>query len=85
MKDSLTVGNESIGSIETKIFENLEKAKELITLISNELEYHQKQSLKYALKAGESLLRNKEPCLIEKKYFSDFLKECNINWSICYV
>ena len=48
MKNSLSVGNNSIGSIETN-FEDLEQAKGVITSISNELDFHQKQTLKYAL------------------------------------
>jgi hypothetical protein len=48
-------------------------------------DYHQKQSLKYAIKASESILKIKELCLVEKKNFKDFLKECDINWNKSYV
>jgi hypothetical protein len=48
-------------------------------------DYHQKQSLKYAIKAGESILKIKELCLVEKKNFKDFLKECDISWNKSYV
>ncbi len=77
MKNSLTVGNNSIGSIETN-FENLEQAKGVITSISNELDFHQKQTLKYALQAGQCLKRVQELCQMEKKKFFDFLKECGL-------
>ncbi len=87
MKNSLIAGNEvSIRSnIGTNNIENLEQAKEVIISIRNGLDYHQKQSLKYAIKAGESILRIKELCLVEKKNFKDFLKECDINWNKSYV
>ena len=57
MKNILVVGNKSIGLVALKFLENLEEAKETITLINNEMEYHKKQTIKYALKAGECLLR----------------------------
>jgi len=66
MKNSLSVGNNSIGSIETN-FESLEQAKGVITSISNELDFHQKQTLKYALQAGHCLKRIQELCQMEKK------------------
>jgi hypothetical protein len=71
MNNSLSVGNNSIGSIETN-FENLEQAKGVITLISNELDFHQKQTLKYALQAGQCLKRIQELFQMEKKKFFDF-------------
>ena len=40
---------------------------------------------KYAIKAGESILRIKELCLVEKKNFKDFLKDCDINWNKSYL
>jgi hypothetical protein len=49
------------------------------------MEYHKKQTIKYALKAGECLLRIQELCRIEKKKFDLFLKECNIKWDKSYV
>jgi len=85
MKSSLVVGNKSIGLVALKFLENLEEAKETITLINNEMEYHKKQTIKYALKAGECLLRIQELCQIEKKKFDLFLKECNIKWDKSYV
>ncbi len=85
MKNSLIVSNQSAGPIETSILENLEQAKEVITSISNQLEYHQKQALKYAIRAGQCLLRIQELCAIENKKFSLFLKECGINWDKSYV
>jgi hypothetical protein len=84
MKNSLSVGNNSIGSIETN-FENLEQAKGVITSISNEIDFHQKQTLKYTLQAGQCLKRIQELCQMEKKKFFDFLKECGIKWNKSYV
>jgi hypothetical protein len=60
-------------------FKDLNEAKGVILSISNELEFHQKQTLKCALKAGECLIEIKELCYIENKKFISFLKECNIN------
>jgi hypothetical protein len=40
MKNSLVVGNTSIGLVALRSLENLEEAKETITLINNEMEYH---------------------------------------------
>jgi hypothetical protein len=45
MKKSLIVSNQSGELIGTNILENIDQAKEVITSISNELEYHQKQAL----------------------------------------
>ncbi len=59
-------------------FENLVQAKGVIVSISNELEFHQKQTLKYAIQAGECLYKIQELYQIEKKKFFDFLKECSI-------
>jgi hypothetical protein len=81
---SNAVGNNSIGSIETN-FENLEQAKGVITSISNELDFHQKQTLKYALQAGQCLKRIQKLCQMEKKKFFDFLKECGIKLNKSYV
>jgi hypothetical protein len=57
----------------------------VITSISNELDFHQKQTLKYALQAGQCLKRIQELCQMEKKKFFDFLKECGIKWNKSYV
>jgi hypothetical protein len=53
--------------------------------IRNELEFHQKQTIKYALLASQSLIRILELCQIEKKKFFDFLKGCSIEWSKSYI
>jgi hypothetical protein len=57
----------------------------VIISIHNELEFHQKQTIKYALLAGQSLIRIQELCQIEEKKFLDFLKECSIEWSRSYI
>jgi hypothetical protein len=44
MKNSLVVGNKSIGLVALRFLENLEEAKETITLINNEIEYHKKNN-----------------------------------------
>jgi hypothetical protein len=62
-----------------------DSAKEVIVSIHNELEFHQKQTIKYALLAGQSLIRIQELCKIENKKFFDFIKECGINWSRSYI
>jgi hypothetical protein len=49
------------------------------------LEYHQKQNIKHALLAGQSLIKIQELCQIENKKFFDFLKECKIEWSKSYI
>jgi hypothetical protein len=40
LKNSLFVGNQSIGTIKKLNFDKLKEAKEVIILIRNELEYH---------------------------------------------
>ncbi len=57
------------------------EAKQVIISIRNELKFHQKQTIKYALIAGQSLIKIQELCQIENKKFLDFLKECGIEWS----
>jgi hypothetical protein len=54
MKSSISIGNESNPANNIN-FENLVQAKGVIVSISNELEFHQKQTLKYAIQAGECL------------------------------
>jgi hypothetical protein len=46
MKSSISIGNESKPTNNIN-FENLNEAKGVIVSISNELEFHQKQTLKY--------------------------------------
>jgi ribosomal protein L30E len=57
LKNGLFVGNQSIGTIKKLNFDKLKEAKEVIISIRNELEYHQKQTIKYALLAGQSLIK----------------------------
>ncbi len=85
MKNSLYVGNQSIGTIKGLNFDKLKEAKDVIISIRNELEFHQKQTIKYALLAGQSLIKIQELCQIEKKKFFNFLKECGIEWSRSYI
>jgi hypothetical protein len=85
LKNSLFVGNQSIGMIEKLNYDKLKEAKEVIISIHNELEFHQIQTIKYALLAGQSLIKIQELCHIEKKKFFDFLKECSIEWSRSYI
>ncbi len=54
MKNSISIGNESNPTNNIN-FENLNEAKGGIVSISNELEFHQKQTLKHAIKAGKCL------------------------------
>jgi hypothetical protein len=61
------------------------KAKGVIVSISNELEFHQKQTLKYAIQAGECLYNIRELCLVNGIKFNEFLLEFNIKWSKSYV
>jgi hypothetical protein len=49
------------------------------------LEFHQKQTLKYATQVGECLYKIQELCLINSKKFNEFLIECNMKWSKSYV
>jgi hypothetical protein len=85
LKNSLSIGNQSIGAIEKHSFEKLKEAKEVLISIRNELEFHQKQTIKYALLAGQSLIKIQELCQIENKKFFDFLRECGTEWSKSYV
>jgi hypothetical protein len=48
MKSSISIGNESKPTNNIN-FENLVQAKRVIVSIRNELEFHQKQMLKYAI------------------------------------
>jgi hypothetical protein len=84
MKSSISIGNESKPT-NNFYFENLVQAKGFIVSISYELEFHQKQTLKYAIQAGECLYKIQELCLINNKKFNEFLIECNIKWSKSYV
>jgi hypothetical protein len=85
LKNSLSVGNQSNGTIKKLNFDKLKEAKEVIISIRNELNFHQKQTIKYVILAGQSLIRIQELCQIEKKKFFDFLKECGIEWSKSYI
>jgi hypothetical protein len=82
LKNSLSIGKQNI---EKHDFEQLKEAKEVIISIRNQLEFHQKQTIKYALLAGQSLVRIQELCQIENKKFFDFIKECGIAWSRSYI
>jgi hypothetical protein len=85
LKNSLFVGNQSIGTIEKLNFDKLKEVKEVIISIRNELEFHQNQTIKYALLVCQSLIKIQELCQIENKKFFDFLKECRIEWSRSYI
>jgi hypothetical protein len=85
LKNSLFVGNQSIGTFKELDFDKLKESKEVIISIPNELEFHQNQTIKYALLAGQSLIKIQELCHIEHKKFFDFLKECDIKWSKSYI
>ena len=84
MKSSISNGNKSYCT-NNIIFNNLNEAKAVIVSISNELEFHQREIIKYAIKAGECLYKIKELCYINGKKFNDFSTECNIKWSKSYV
>ena len=56
MKSSISIGNESNPTNNIN-FESLVQAKRVIVSISNELEFLQKQILKYAIQAGECLYK----------------------------
>ena len=84
MKNSMSNGNK-YNSINNINFNNLNEAKGVIVLISNELEFHQKETIKCAIKAGECLYKIKELCLVNGIRFNDFLIECNIKWSKSYI
>ncbi len=84
MKSSISIGNKSNPTIDIN-FENLNEAKGVIVSISSELDFHQKQTIKYALLAGQSLIKIRELCQIENKKFFNFLKECKIEWSKSYI
>jgi hypothetical protein len=84
MKNSISIGNK-YSSINNINFKDLNEAKGVIVSISNELEFHQKQTLKCALKAGQCLIKIQELCAIENKKFISFLKECNIKWDKSFV
>jgi hypothetical protein len=84
MRNSISIGNKSKPTNNIN-FENLVQAKGVIVSISNELEFHQKQTLKYAIQAGECLYKIQELCLINRKKFNEFLIEFNIKWSKSYV
>jgi len=83
MKSSISIGNES-NPANNFNFENFNEAKRAIVSISNELEFHQKQTLKYAIQAGECLYEIQELCSINSKIFKEFLIECNIKCSKSY-
>ena len=83
MRKSIFIGNKSNVTININ-FENLNEAKGIIVSISNELDFHQKQTIKYVLLAGQSLIKIQELCQTDKKFF-DFLKECDIEWSKSYI
>ncbi len=83
MKNSISIENKSS---HTNInFNNLNEAKGIIISIKDELEFHQKQTLKCAIKAGECLYKIKELCSVNGNKFNEFLIECNIKWSKSYV
>ena len=84
MKNSISIENK-YSSANNINFKYLNEAKGVIVSISNELEFHQKQTLKCALKAGQCLITIQELCAKENKKFISFLKECNINWDKSYM
>ena len=65
LRNSLSIGKQSIRVIKKLNFNKLKEAKEVIISIRNELEFHQNQTIKYALLAGQSLIRIQELCQIE--------------------
>ena len=83
MRNSISIGNESNPTNNIN-FENLNEAKGVIS-ISNELEFHQRQTLKYAIQAGKCLYKIHKLCLVNDKKFNEFLIEINIKWSKSYV
>ncbi len=85
LKNSLLVGNQSIGIIGKLNFDKLKEAKVVIISIRNELEFHQNQTIKYAILDGQSLIKIQELCRIENKKFFDFLRECGIKWRKSYI
>ncbi len=56
----------------------------LLFKLKKNLGYHQKESLNYAYKAGELLIKIKKMCRREKRNIQDFLKDCDIHWSRSY-
>ncbi len=84
MENSLSFSNQSVGIIKKLNFDKVKETKVIISIL-NELEFHQKQTIKYALLAGQSLIRIQELCQIENKHFFDSLKECSIEWSRSYI
>jgi hypothetical protein len=57
LRNSLSIGKQSIGMIGKLNFNKFKEAKEVIISIHNELNFHQKQTIKYAILAGQSLIR----------------------------
>ncbi len=64
MRNSISIGNESKPTNNIN-FENLNQAKWVIVSIRNELEFDQKQTLKYAIQAGECLYKIQVPGQIQ--------------------
>jgi hypothetical protein len=71
MKNSISNGNKCCSTNNIN-FNNLNEAKGVIVSISNELEFHQKEIIKCAIKAGECLYKIKELCQVNGKKFNDF-------------
>jgi hypothetical protein len=84
MKNTISNGNKCYSANNIN-FNNLNEAKGVIVSISNELDFHQKETIKCAIKAGECLYKIKELCLVNGKKFNEFLLDCNTKWSKSYV
>lgn len=84
LRNSLSVGNRSSGTIKVPNFQELKDAKHAIILISNQMEFYQKKTIKYALLAGQSLEKIQQLCKIKRKKFHVFLRECGVKWNKSY-
>jgi hypothetical protein len=66
-------------------FTNLTDFKSIIIEIDKNLRYHQKESIRFGLIAGEVLNKVKILCRKEKKNMLKFINDLNVNWSKSYI
>lgn len=85
LKGSLFMGNQNSGTFEALNFEDANEAIKAIILVRNNLGFRGNQAIKYALLAGQFLIKYKELCLVENKKYLTFLHESGISWKKSYV
>jgi len=85
LKESLTFEDKGVESLQNIAFKTTVEGIKIVNTIYNNLAYHDKQTLKHAILAGQILICFKQLCKVEKVNLSSLLNENNIKWKTSYV